>query len=66
MALTVNYLLKEGVKPKAVGISLVTILLLEAAVPNIITNHIFTVACRKDAQVQVAPRDKSNSVVAER
>lgn len=65
MALTVNYLLKEGVKPKAVGISLVTILLLEAAGPNIITNHIFTVACRKDAQVQVVAKQSTSDKMLE-
>lgn len=65
MALTVNYLLKKGVKPKAVGISLVTILLLEAAVPNIITNHIFTVACQKDAQVQVVAKRSTSDKMLE-
>lgn len=59
MGLTVNYLLKQGVKPRVVGISLVTILLLEAAIPNLITNHIFTVACAKDTTVQQVA-DKSN------
>ena len=60
MTLTVNHLLKQGVKPRAVGISLVVVLLLEAALPNIITNHIFTVACGKDAQVQTVAK-ASNS-----
>ena len=36
-----------------------TILLLEAAIPNLITNHIFTVACAKDTTVQQVA-DKSN------
>jgi hypothetical protein len=60
MALTINQLLKQGVKPRAVGISLVVVLLLEAAVPNIITNHIFTAACGEDTQVQAVAK-KSNS-----
>lgn len=61
MALTVNYLLKQGVKPRAVGISLVTILLLEAAIPNLITNHIFTVACAKDTTVQQVAHKSNDS-----
>lgn len=61
MALTVNYLLKQGVKPRTVGISLVTILLLEAAIPNLITNHIFTVACAKDTTVQQVAHKSNDS-----
>lgn len=61
MALTVNYLLKQGVKPRAVGISLVTILLLEAAIPNLITNHIFTVVCAKDTTVQQVAHKSNDS-----
>lgn len=61
MGLTVNYLLKQGVKPRVVGISLVTILLLEAAIPNLITNHIFTVACAKDTTVQQVAHKSNDS-----